>query len=120
VRLIVAALATMTVTVVMGAAAQEPCAYDVDGQADAGNRNRLGEVNRDGGQDAGHRFVADQNRDHCQRDGTGETGEIAKFAGTEREVRICGVPPGVGVGKRRQQQRARVGTHNADRPPRAQ
>ena len=38
---------SVSVPVMMAAAAQEPCARDVHGQAKAGDRDRLAEVDRD-------------------------------------------------------------------------
>ena len=56
-------------------------------------------------------FVADQQRDHCQDDGAGEAGEVAELAGAEGEAWIIGVPAGIGVGERREQERAGMGAH---------
>ena len=60
---------------------------------------------------AGDGFVTDQERDHRENNRASETSQIAEFAGAEGEVRIPGVPPGVRVGERRQEQRTSVGTH---------
>ena len=57
------------------------------------------------------RLPADQQRDHRQHDGAGESGEVAQLAGAEGEARIGGVPPGVAVGQRREQQRAGMRAH---------
>ena len=56
-------------------------------------------------------LVTDQQRDHRQDDGAGESREIAELAGPEREARIVGVLAGVGVGERREQQRTRMRAH---------
>src|ERR1700691_490497 len=60
VRLLVSVLvvAAMAVTMMMAATAQEPRAGDIDGEADTGNRDRFGEMNLHGGENAGDGFVA--------------------------------------------------------------
>ena len=95
----------------MLAAAQQPCARDIDGEAEDGDRNRLGEMDRHGREQAAHRLVADQKRDHRQYDGAGEPGEVAELAGAEGEARVVRVAAGESVGERRQQQRAGVRAH---------
>ena len=97
---------------VVSAAAQQPRARDVDGEAENSDRDRLGEVRSASARTvAPIDFVADQQRDHRQHDGAGEAREIAELAGAEGEARIVGVAARVGVGERRQQQRAGVGAH---------
>jgi hypothetical protein len=111
VAMIVAVAMAMAVAVMMSAAAQQPRAGDVDGQAQTGNRNRLSEVDRHRRKETGDRFVADQQRDHGEDDGACETGKVAKLARAERETLIIGKLARVGVGKRREQQRARMCAH---------
>jgi hypothetical protein len=55
----VAMIVALAMAVMMSAAAQQPRAGDVDGQAQAGNRNRLSEVDRNRRKETGDRFVAD-------------------------------------------------------------
>ena len=95
----------------MAAAAQEPCARDVHGQAKAGDRDRLAEVDRDRREDAAHGFIADQQCDHREDDRAGEAGEVAELARPEGEIGIVGVLAGVGVGERGEQERAGVRAH---------
>ena len=95
----------------MIAAAQQPGAGDVHGKAQAGDRDRLGEVDRHRREQAADRLIADQQRDHRQDDRAGEAGEVAELAGAEGEARIVGVPARVAVGQRRQQQGAGMGAH---------
>ena len=101
----------VVVPVMMVAAAQQPCARYVHGQASAGDRDRLEELDRDRREDAGHGFVADQQCDHREDDRAGEAGEVAELARAEGEIGIVGVLAGVGVGERREQKRARVRAH---------
>jgi hypothetical protein len=97
--------------VVMTTAAQKPGTCDIDGETHTGDRDCLGEMNLDRGKQTGHRLVADQNRDYRENDGARETSEIAEFAGAERKVGILGMSARVRVRKRREEQRAGVGTH---------
>jgi hypothetical protein len=46
------------------------------------------EMNRNGGQETRHRLVANQYCNHCEHDGTCESREVAKLAGTEYEAGI--------------------------------
>ena len=86
---------TVSVAVMMPAAAQQPGARDVYSQAETGNRDRLGKVDGDGRKNTADGFVGDQQCDHRQNNGAGETGEVAEIAGTKREVRIIGTLAGV-------------------------
>ena len=92
-------------------AAQKPCARDVHSEAEAGDRDGFGEMDRHRGKQTADRLVADQQRDHREDDGARETGEIAQLAGAEGETRIIGMPPRVAIGKGGKQQRARMGAH---------
>ena len=96
---------------VMPAAAQQPYAGDVHGQAEHCDGDGLGELDRNGGEQARHRLVADQQRDHRQHDRAGEPGEVAELASPEREAGIVRVLAGVAVGQGRQQQGAGMGAH---------
>ncbi len=53
-------IVAVAVAMMIVAAAQEPRAGDVDGQAEAGDRNHFGEVNRQRRKKAGDRFVTYQ------------------------------------------------------------
>ena len=96
--------------VMMVAAAQQPCAGDVHASL-AGNRDRLGKVDRHRAKIRLIALVTNQERDHRQDDGAGEPREIAQLAGAEREARIVGMFPGVGVGEGREQQGSRMCAH---------
>src|SRR5690348_13184546 len=74
---------TMIVAVVMIGATEQPGAGDVHGEAESRNRDRLGKMDRHRLENATHRLVADQQRDHRKDDGAGETSEIAELAGAE-------------------------------------
>ena len=50
----------MAVAVMVTAAAQEPSAGNIDGEADTGNRNRFGEMNLHRSENASNGFVANQ------------------------------------------------------------
>ena len=95
----------------MDAAAQHPCAGDIDGEAEDRDRDRLGEADRHRRDQPACRLVADQERDHRQNDGAREAGEIAELAGAEGETRVVRVAAREGVGERRQQQGPRVRAH---------
>ena len=101
----------VTVAVMMIAAAEEPRARDVHSQAETGNRDCLGEVDRDRREDTADGFVADQERDHREDDRAGEARKVAELAGAEREARIIGVLAGIGISERREQERARMRAH---------
>src|SRR5258708_6077842 len=101
-------MSTVTVAMVMASTAQKPGACDVNRQTEAGDWNRFGEMNRDRGQNAGHRFESDQDRDHRQDYGAGEAGKIAEFAGSEGKVRVFRMLARVCIGKRRHQKCARM------------
>ena len=101
----------VTVAVMMPATAQEPRTCDVHNQAKAGNRDRLGEMDRDGCKDTADGFVADQQCNHRENERTAEPGEITKLAGAKREALIIGVLAGVSVSERREQKSACMRTH---------
>ena len=68
--------------------AQQIGAEQIDAEADDRDRDRLIEGDghrRDQTLDA---LVADQERDHGERDGAGEGGEVAELAGAEGEARV--------------------------------
>jgi hypothetical protein len=90
----------MAATVMMTAAAQEPGAGDIHGESDTGNRNRFSEMNLHGGENASDGFVANQERNHGEHDGTGEAGEIAKLARAKGEVGIFRMSARVRIGQR--------------------
>ena len=80
-------------------------------KSEGGDRDRLAKMDRHGRDEAVHRLVADQERDHRQDDRAGETGQIAQLAGAEGEAGIVRMPAGEAVGQRGQQQRAGMGAH---------
>ena len=76
----------MTVTVAvarMFAAAQKPCACDVDREAESGNWDGLSEMDRNRCKQPRHRFVPNEQSYHCQNNGAGKPREIAKLTGPE-------------------------------------
>ena len=93
----------MAMSMIVMPAAEEPGARDVYRQTKTGDRDRLGEMNRNRFENTADGFIADQDRDHRQHDGAGEAGEVAEFTGAEREGGIVGVLARVGLGERGQQ-----------------
>ena len=72
----------MTVTVAVArifAAAQKPCACDVDREAESGNRDGLSEMDWNRCKQPRHRFVPDEQSDHCENDGAGEPRETVSI-----------------------------------------
>jgi high affinity Mn2+ porin len=70
------------------APARQPGAGQIDDQAEDGDRQGLTEIDRVGVDQSLRGLIADQERDHCQYDGTREPGEIAELAGAERQTRV--------------------------------
>jgi len=68
-------LVGVTVRMIPLAAAEQPGAGDVHGQAQAGHRDRRAEIDGDGMEQAVDGLVADQQRDHRQHDGAQPAGE---------------------------------------------
>jgi hypothetical protein len=68
-------------------------------------------VDRHGRKDTGDRLVTDQQGNHGEDNCTRESGEVAELARAKRETGIVSVLAGVGVGQRRQQQRASMRAH---------
>jgi hypothetical protein len=64
-----------------------PGTSNVYSQAETGNRDSLGKMDRHGCKEPADGFVNDEQRDHREDNGAGE---IAELAGAEREVRIAG------------------------------
>src|SRR5580658_1752658 len=89
----------MAMTMMMTAAAQQPGAGDVDGEADTCNRYRFGEVNLDGCENASNGFVANQQGNHGKHDRTGESGEVAKLARSKGEAGILRMSARVRIGQ---------------------
>jgi hypothetical protein len=71
----------------------------------------FGEVKRQGLKQASEGLVGNQQRDHRQDNGAGESGEVAELAGSESETRIIHVPARVGIGERREQERSGMRAH---------
>jgi hypothetical protein len=57
-------------------------------------------VNRNRRKQARYCFIADQQRNHRQHDGTREAREVSQFACAENESRISRMLAGVGTGVR--------------------
>jgi hypothetical protein len=93
---------TMAVATVMPAG-QQPGAGDIDRETKHRNRNRLIEADGNRIEQAGYRFIADQQRNHRQNDGAGISCQIAELAGTERETAIAGIFAGIGISERGEQ-----------------
>jgi hypothetical protein len=100
----------MAVVMVL-AATQQPGARDVDHQPHDRDRDGLVEADGDGMKQPCDRLIPDQECNHRQNDGAAEPGEVAELAGAEGKARVLGVVPGIAVGQRRQQQRARMRRH---------
>src|SRR5258708_15390779 len=88
--------------IVVTATAEQEGAGDVDGQADAGDRDGLGKVDRHRHENPADGFIADQQGDHGEDDGAGEAREIAELAGPECETTVMGMPARVAIGECRQ------------------
>src|SRR5580704_15256407 len=102
---------SVRMSVMMVAAAQQPCARDIHSQTQAGNRDGLGKVDRYRVQDARDRLITNQKSDHRQNDGAGESRQITELACPEREAWIVGVFTGAGVGEGSEQQGSRMRAH---------
>jgi hypothetical protein len=98
-------------TVMMAPTAEQEHAHDIDDQSEHRDRDRLVEVDRDRSNEAGHGFVADEERDHRENDSAGKSGQVPELAGAEAETIIVGVPACVTIGKSGEQQRARMRRH---------
>ena len=93
------------------AARENPGGCDVYEQAQARDRDDLLEPDRNGAEKSGDRLVADEDGDHRQDDGRGETCEVAELAGAEGEPGVLRMPPGIAVGDGGQQHRPGMGAH---------
>ena len=102
---------TVTMAVMMPTAAQEPGTRDVYSQAETGNRDRLGKMDRDGCKETADGFVSDEQCNHREDNGAGEAGEIAELAGAKCEVRITGALASIRVSECREQERAGMRAH---------
>ena len=80
----------VAVVVMIVFAAQQEGAEQIDAEAGTRDHDRLIEGDRHRRDQALDAFVADQQRDHGERDGAGEGGEVAELAGAEGEPRIVG------------------------------
>src|ERR1700728_2037365 len=101
----------MAMIVMMTASAQEKYACDIDDQTERGDRNSLIEIDSDRKEQARDGLVGNQQRDHGQYDGAGESGEIAELAGAEGKALVIDMVARVAVGQGGQQQRAGMGRH---------
>src|SRR5215469_2022132 len=99
----------MSMIMLVSAATEQPCAGDIDNKTEARNRNGLGKMYWYRLEESDYRFVADEDCNHRQDDGAGKSGKVTQLTGAKRETRIIGMFPGIGVGQRGQQQRARMG-----------
>ena len=109
--MVVPMVVMMIMVMVVVIAAQQPGADQVDDKPDAGDEHRLAEVDRHRGIEAQEAFPADQQSDHGEDDGAGETGEVAEFPRAEGEARVVAVAPGVKISQRGDQHRRRMGRH---------
>src|SRR5215813_353963 len=101
----------MPVPVAMRAAAKHERARDIDAKPECCDRNRLDILDRHRRQEAQHRLVTDQERDHHQHDSAGESRKVAELAGPEAETCIFGMPARVAVGDGGEPERSRVREH---------
>ena len=99
------------VAVIMSPAAEQQDARNVDDQPEHGDRYGFVEPDRNRGNQTRDRLVADQQRNHRQDDGAGESREISKFAGAEAEALVTRMTAGEAVGEGREQQRACMRRH---------
>jgi hypothetical protein len=108
-------LVTVAMTVIMimtvMATAEEPHTCKVHQQTDDGNGDRLAEMDGYGAKEPRHRLVADQQRNHRQRDSACETCQVAQLACAEHEAGIPGVLARVRISECRDQHCARVRRH---------
>src|SRR5271168_3125117 len=84
---------------VFASAGENPGGDDVDAQTEGRDRDRLGEVDGHGREQAVDRFPADEDGDHRQDDGAGEAGEVAKLPGSEAEAPVMRMPARIAVGE---------------------
>ena len=91
--------------------AQQPRADEIDAEAEHrdGDGLAIGDGHRMS--EAGHAFVGDLYGDHGQDDRAGKGGEIAEFAGAERETRIARLPSRKQVGQGGDPERGSMGRH---------
>lgn len=68
----------------MIASAEEQCTGDVDGEAQASDRDGLGKMDWYRREDAAYGLIADQYGYHCQDDGAREPRQVAQLAGPRR------------------------------------
>ena len=90
---------------------QQPRAHQIDGQPDAGDRDRLVVFDRDRIEETGYRFIPDEERDQQQDERACEGGQFAELAGAEREPRVGGVAARKAIGQRGDRERGDVGRH---------
>jgi hypothetical protein len=111
--MVVAILRMIVLVAVMVAAilAQQEGAEKIDGEAQAGDRNRLAERDRRRPQQTRDAFARHAQRDDRQHDGAGEGGKIADLAGAEREAVVAGVSAGIGIGEGRDGEGADMRRH---------
>ena len=104
--IVAAGIVTEPVAVIMSPAAEQQDARNIDDQPEHGDRYGFVEPDRNRGNQTRDRLVADQQRNHRQDDGAGDSREISKFAGAEAEALVTRMPAGEAVGEGREQQRA--------------
>ncbi len=90
---------------------QEQRADEVHDEADKRDRDRFPERDRHGMDQAGHRFISDQQRHHGEDDGAGKGGKLSQLAGSERKPVIADMAAGKAVGDGGDRQRGDVGGH---------
>ena len=92
-------------------AGQQPGRRDVDPKTKHRDGNSFAKMDCHRREKACRSLVTDQDGYHGQHNRTGESGEVAQLAGTEGEAAVARVPAGIGIGKRGQQERARMRAH---------
>ncbi len=97
--------------VIVSSTAEEKHTRNIDHQSQHSDWKCLGIMDWDRPDEARQGFVADEKRDHGKDDGAAEACEIAQLASAEAEARVVRIVPGVSVGERGKQQRARVRRH---------
>jgi hypothetical protein len=112
VRFFIVVVVSMTMAVAMSmpvtmivVPAKKPRAGHVD------RESKNGGMDRDRFEEATDGFIADQERDHRQDDGAGESGQVTELAGPERDSRIIRVSAGVGICECREQQSTCMRAH---------
>src|SRR5215470_9535013 len=109
---VVLMIVTMSMSMVMVVIiTQQKGAHQVDDKTQECNRNGLGEGNLDRVDKPLDRLIGNEERHHGKHDGARKGREVAELAGAEGEPMVVRIAAGIGIGERRDQQRAGVGGH---------